>query len=371
MSNWNAPSAVPAQSYPCGGCGARVEYTAGTSVLRCPYCGYEQPIAAPEREVREHSYSELAEMARRPASESGLHVYTCQKCGAGTESDALSEACQFCGAPLVVDPGAVAQMPPEAVLPFDLDRDGARDALRDWVQSRRFAPSRLKKVTEAESTKGTYVPHWTYDSDTESHYRGQRGEYYWVTETSTTTDSNGHQRTESRRVRHTRWHSVTGTVTRFFDDILVPGTTRLSADQLDGLTPWPLPEAVPYQPAYLAGYHTLRYDVEPETGLEVAKRQMALVIEGDCRQDIGGDEQRVSSVETRYFDVAYKLMLLPVWVAFYLYAGRSFQVLINGRTGKVTGQRPYSALKIFFAVAAVVLVVAAIVLLVLSKRHSG
>jgi hypothetical protein len=35
-------------------------------------------------------------------------------------------------------------------------------------------------------------------------------------------------------------------------------------------------------------------------------------------------------------------MLLPIWIAVYLYAGRSFQVLVNGRTGKVIGQRPYS-----------------------------
>ena len=36
----------------CQGCGANIEYAPGTTVLRCPYCGHEQQLAAPVREVR-------------------------------------------------------------------------------------------------------------------------------------------------------------------------------------------------------------------------------------------------------------------------------------------------------------------------------
>src|SRR5205085_1371646 len=148
---------------------------------------------------------------------------------------------------------------PEAVLPFAVDRNGVREALRTWVKSRWFAPSRLKKVTETEQLKGTYLPHWTFDSKTVSDYAGQRGEHYYTTET--------------------------------------------------------------YK-----------------------------VIEKDCRHDIGGDEQRVTSVQTHYFDVMFKLMLLPVWIAAYLYAGKSFQVMVNAHTGEVVGQRPYSVWKILAAI---------------------
>ena len=104
-----------------------------------------------------------------------------------TETDELSGSCQFCGAPLVADPTAGGQIAPEAVLPFEVDRAGVRTALRGWISSRWFAPSRLKKVTGAESVRGTYLPHWTFDARTVSDYRGQRGEHYWVTETYTVT----------------------------------------------------------------------------------------------------------------------------------------------------------------------------------------
>jgi DNA-directed RNA polymerase subunit RPC12/RpoP len=355
------------EAYKCGGCGARVEYAPGTRVLRCPYCGFEQQLAAADRTVREHAIGELRTLARKPVGSIGDHVFVCTRCGAQTEANALAERCQFCGAPVVADAHAGDQIAPEAVLPFELDRNGMREALRKWVASRWFAPNRLKKVTEAESTRGTYLPHWTYDADTVSDYTGQRGEYYYVTETYTET-VDGRQETRTRQVRRTRWYPASGTVSRRFDDLLVVATGHVPQDHLAELEPWPLFQAVPYEPGYLAGYQALRYDVEPETGLDTAKRRMAPVIEDDCRHDIGGDEQRVNSVDTAYHDVTFKLMLLPVWIACYLYAGKTYQVLVNGRSGEVCGQRPYSWVKITAAVMAALTALTVILVLYAQSR---
>jgi DNA-directed RNA polymerase subunit RPC12/RpoP len=362
--------ADPASSrhYPCGGCGARLEFTPGSTVLTCPYCGFSEQVAEAQRPVREHSYDDLAALPRKPVSTLAAHVFVCGRCGAQTSSDALSESCQFCGAPMTAEINPADQIVPEAVLPFEVDRAGVRSALQAWVKSRWFAPSRLKKVTEAESVKGTYLPHWTFDSRTVSHYRGQRGEYYWETETVTRT-VDGKTETTTQQVRKTRWYPVSGTVARDFDDVLVPGTGQVDNQRLDGLAPWPLERATAFQPAFLAGFQTLRYDVEPEAGLQEAKRRMAKVIEEDCERDIGGDEQRVTSVHTRYSDITYKLMLLPVWIACYLYAGKTYQVLVNGRTGKVVGERPYSKLKIAAAILAAV--VALIVIVLFVNRNGG
>ncbi|GAA1624900.1 hypothetical protein [Actinoplanes couchii] len=349
--------------YPCSSCGANVEFAPGTTVLKCPYCGAETPIAAPERAVREHAYEPFVRLPRKPIATLAPHTFTCQGCGAVTQSDKISDRCQFCAAPLVADVTSGGQVVPEAVLPFALDRTALREALRKWASSRWFAPNSLKKVTEAESAHSSYLPHWTYDAGTVSHYTGQRGEHYWVTETY---QENGE--TKSRQVRKTRWYSASGTVSRFFDDVLIVGTGRVMPDHLHKLEPWPLPEAQPYRPEFLAGHETLRYEVEPETGLEHAKARMAPVIERDCRDDIGGDEQRVHSVATSYHEVTFKLMLLPVWIMAYLHAGRTFNVVVNGRSGAVAGERPYSAVKIAFAVVLALLAVAAAVVAYQTSR---
>jgi DNA-directed RNA polymerase subunit RPC12/RpoP len=351
--------------YPCGGCGARVEYAPGTTVLRCPYCGFEQQVADTGRVVREHDFADLITLPRKPIATIAAHTFVCQKCGAQTQSDALADRCQFCGAPLVADVSAGEQIAPEAVLPFAIDRASMRDALRKWASSRWFAPGSLKKVTEAESTRGTYLPHWTFDAKTVSDYTGQRGEHYWETESY---QEDGETRT--RQVQRTAWYPASGTVARDFDDVLITATGKVDTGHLAKLEPWPLTEAVPYQPEYLAGYQALRYDTEPETGFATAKERMAGVIKDDCEHDIGGDEQRVHSVDTAYSDITYKLMLLPVWIACYLHAGRTFTVLVNARTGEVIGQRPYSPLKIAVAVlAALVLIAVIVTLVVLGHRH--
>ncbi|WP_198153678.1 hypothetical protein [Catenuloplanes japonicus] len=347
--------------YPCAGCGASVEFAPGTSVLRCPYCGFETPLQGDGRAVREHDFRAFAALPRKPVATLAPHVFTCRNCGAQTSSDRISDRCQFCGAPLVATTDAADQVVPEAVLPFAVEKSAVREHLKGWVKTRWFAPSQLKKVTEAETAHSTYLPHWTFDSSTWSYYNGQRGDYYYVTETYTET-VNGESQTRTRQVRKTRWTSVSGQVSRAFDDVLVAGTTHVTPKHLDALEPWPLGAAEPYRPEFLAGHETLRYDVEPEAGFGVARGRMDDQIRDDCRRDIGGDEQRVHEVNTDYRDLTFKLMLLPVWIAAYLYAGKTYTVLVNGRTGEVAGERPYSKVKIAAAIVAALALITAIIL---------
>jgi hypothetical protein len=332
----------------------------------CPYCQYHQEISTGAATIDEIPIENLATLARKPVGSLGSYALACQRCAARTETNETASLCQFCGAPLVVDVNATGQIVPEGVLPFGVDRAGVRDALRKWTRSRWFAPSALKKVTEAETLKSTYLPHWTFDSQTDSSYSGARGDHYWETETYT--DSEGKQQT--RQVQQTRWYPAHGQVSRAFDDVLVPAAaTVLPSQTVDELAPWPLEQARPYSPEFLAGHHALRYDVEPENGFTEARARMAKVIEQDCRDDIGGDEQRVDSVDTRHSNVTFKLMLLPVWIATFLYGGKAFQILVNGLTGEIQGERPYSKLKIALAVLAALVVI--VVIAVLVGSHGG
>ncbi|MEO3798844.1 hypothetical protein [Nonomuraea sp. B1E8] len=89
---------------------------------------------------------------------------------------------------------------------------------------------------------------------------------------------------------------------------------------------------------------------------------------GDCRRHIGGDAQRVHSVNTAYSNVTFKLVLLPVWVGNYMFGGRTYQVMINGVSGEVQGDRPYSAVKITLAVLAALVVLVAMVWLVRGRN---
>ncbi len=362
------PPATTVATFPCQQCGARLEYAPGTTVMRCPYCGHEQDVVATgDGTIDEHDFVSWQTSPIKPTARIGDHLLVCPRCAAQVESNDLSTFCSFCGSPIVAEVDPAEQIVPEGVVPFGIDRRAAQDAVRSWIGSRMFAPNRLKKVSSTESLKGTYLPHWTFDADTATRYSGMRGENY-IDYQQVTVMVNGRPQQQTRPVVRTRWWPASGHVARTFDDVLVVASTQLSPDQIAALAPWHLGGAMPFQADYLAGYQTLRYDVEPDRGLEAAKQQMRDVILDDCRHDIGGDVQRVHSMDTRYTDLMFKLMLLPVWIAAYIYNGKTYRVFVNAYTGQVIGDRPYSAAKIAAAVIAGVIVVAAIAFLIYSQN---
>src|SRR2546423_7172471 len=81
-----------------------------------------------------------------------------------------------------------------------------------------------------------------------------------------------------------------------------------------------------------------------------------------AQEGIGGDEQRVNQISTNYSAITFKHLLLPVYVGAYRFHEKVYQVVINGRTGEVQGERPYSFWKIFFFVLALLTVLITLIL---------
>jgi hypothetical protein len=224
-----------------------------------------------------------------------------------------------------------------------------------------FAPGTLLEYArKGRAMNGVYVPFWTFDADTASRYAGERGEYYYETRT-VTVQVNGRTERRQEQVRRTRWYPARGKVARGFDDMLVMASTSLPARLGNELTPWDLGALVPYSPDYLSGFQSEGYTIPLADGHAEARNRMADVIRSDVRRDIGGDEQRIHSVETAWSAETFKHILLPIWTAAYKYNGKSYRFLVNGQTGEVQGERPWSIWKIAFTV----IVVAALALTVL------
>jgi hypothetical protein len=232
------------------------------------------------------------------------------------------------------------------LLPFSLDEKDARSAMTNWLGKLWFAPNGLQDYArKGRKMTGIYVPYWTFDADTKSSYRGEHGTVYYETRRVV---RNG--KSETVRVAKVRWRPASGRVARFFDDVLVLASHSLPKKYTDALEPWDLSELEPYHPEYLAGFRAEAYSVELDDGYDEARTYMDRIIMRDVKFDIGGDRQRVHNIETQISDVTFKHILLPVWLAAYKYRGKSYRFVVNGRTGAVQGERPWSGWKIAFAV---------------------
>lgn len=343
--------------WPCDQCGADLRFAPGQTELRCDHCGHVQTIALASTSSRTRALGEidLERGLRNDLSQAEMvevRSTTCPNCGAHVEFDGATFAteCPFCASPVVTDTGSERHIKPQAVIPFGLSQDQARQALIGWMGSLWFAPSGLLEYArKGRAMSGMYVPFWTYDADTASRYTGQRGEYYYETRT-VTVNVNGRSEQRQEQVRHTRWYPASGTVSRGFDDVLVMASTSLPRRLGDDLTPWDLAALEPYAPDYLAGFRAEGYTVGLADGHAIARENMAQVISTDVAHDIGGDEQRIDNISTRFSDETFKHILLPIWLAAYKYNGKTFRFLVNGQTGEVQGERPWSVWKIAFAV---------------------
>jgi len=335
--------------FPCDQCGSDFRFDPEEGKLICDHCGNEkdyEDVDLPE--IREMDFEAALQSGIDTAEMEETRVSGCPNCGAQIEinPDIHSTECPFCATPLVTDTGTHRHIKPKAVLPFQLDERTAHKAMNDWLGRLWFAPNGLKEYArQGRSLDGIYVPYWTYDAQTRSRYQGQRGTIYYVTRT-VTRDGKPTQVREQR----IRWTNVAGRVQRFFDDVLILGSRSLPKKYTDALAPWTLSALEPYQPHYLAGFRAEGYTVDVEEGFDEAREVMDAQIRRDINADIGGDRQRISHVNTDVSEITFKHILLPVWMAAYRYKGKSYRFVVNGQTGKVQGERPWSAIKIAIAV---------------------
>ena len=341
------------RTFPCPACGAALEFHIGAQALKCPFCGAEESVdAAPDAAVEERDYQEMLTRLRTE-HDAGSHQYDdmrevrCRSCGgtvlfAGTVT---GTECPYCATPLQLNAAEQAKnrIALDGVLPFQVPEKTAGENLKKWVASRWFAPNDFRKRGVKGKFNGVYLPYWTFDSLTFTKYTGQRGEHYYVT--VGTGD-------KKRTVRKTRWYPASGAFERFFDDTLVVASGGVDRGLTEDLEPWPLPKVNPYDQRLLAGFLVRTYDVDLEPAFKVADDRMRGQLEYDVRRRIGGDEQRISSMTVRHEAVTFKHLLLPVWMLAYRYKDEPHQVLVNAVTGRVTGERPYSWIKITLAVIA-------------------
>lgn len=350
--------------YPCPQCGAPTAFKPGTDSLVCDHCDKKVPI--PPSTAKVVTYDLLAkgthDFVQAASITSGGREVVCKVCGARAVTARQSDRCAFCDSPMIVEVDEQDRtIPPGGLLPFVVDRVAAGERFKKWLSSRWFAPSDLVKRARRDALDGVYLPYWTYDAETHTHYSGERGEHYYETETYT---ENGE--TKTREVQKTRWYPASGSVDLGFADVLVCGSASLPEPLLEKLEPWDLPSLRPFDGRYLAGFLAEKYRIDPEAAFTTAGERMKPKIRRAVESDIGGDEQRVSSMNVEYEQVGFRHLLLPLWLTAFRYNDKLFHVTVNARTGEVAGERPWSALKI---VAVILVIVAVIVGIALVAAH--
>ena len=324
--------------YKCPNCGGPLNFDPGAQDMVCPYC--DSVVDLKTLQAMDSLLEEDAQVESEDWSYSGadwqadetnaMAVYTCNSCGGeiiGEESLGAT-SCPFCGNRVVIASKFSGSLRPDLVLPFKLNKDEAKEALKRHYAGKKLLPKVFRDRNHLDEIKGVYVPFWLFDAEADVKAD------YDATQVKRWSDSHYHY----TRTSHYHVHRA-GQIG--FDQVPVDGSQAIDDTLMESLEPIDLKEAVDFQTAYLAGYFANKYDQDAETCYPRADERIQRSASQAFRNTVKGYQ----SVTPKREDIALtdnkiKYALLPVYLLSTSWEGESYLFAMNGQTGKFVGDLP-------------------------------
>jgi len=259
-----------------------------------------------------------------------LLAYSCPSCGGEVVGDETMAAtsCPYCDNSVIIPSQFSGDLRPDLVLPFQLDREAAKGALKRHMKGKRFVPKVFRDEHHIDEIKGIYVPFWLFDADVDASIR------YEAIRTRMWSDSQ-YNFTESNKYAVYREGSVR------FEQIPVDGSSRMADDLMESIEPFDCNSAVPFDTAYLSGFLANRYDVDADESMERARNRIKTSTEESFINSVRGyDSVRsvTSSINMKNGAITYALF--PVWILNTKWENQLYTFAMNGQSGKIAGNLP-------------------------------
>ncbi|MCL2124573.1 MAG: hypothetical protein FWH33_01125 [Oscillospiraceae bacterium] len=356
-------------NYQCPNCLAGLRFDGQSGQLACDSCDNMFDVATVEQLYADNAQAAASagvepqwdiSMTNNFSAEEAAYMrgYSCPSCAAEIicEYTTAATSCPYCGNPTVIPGQFSAQLKPDYIVPFKLDKKAATDALKQYYKGKKFLPKSFADTNHIEDIKGVYVPFWLYDGETDAYMRFRA--------TKSRTFRRGDYRiTETDHYRVTREGSVS------FRMVPADGSSKMPDAHMDSIEPYDYREIKPFAMGYLPGFLADKYDVDAETCSVRANERIVTSTENALRSTITGYTtvtREYSNVNLKRGDVKYALM--PVWLLSSKWKDKSFLFAMNGQTGKLIGDLPVDRGKFwawFFGIAAPLAAILAVIVYVL------
>lgn len=331
-----------------------MHFDSATGKLQCDYCGGSYDVSEIEamyadKNAAAVNAADKAEESRAAAegdsvdgwqpdtsgtewddNESGVKAYNCPSCGAELICDDTTAAtsCPYCDNPTIIPSSVSGSLKPDAIVPFKLDKEQAKEAFRAHLKGKKLLPKLFSAENHLDEIKGLYVPFWLFDASADASitYSGEQ---------IRTWSDDDYNYTETTVFDLYRSGSIE------FENVPVDGAEKMDNDLMESVEPFDLTQAVDFKTAYLAGYLADKYDVAAKDCVDRANVRM----QQSVKDAFLSTTRAYSSVTPRssYVHVnkgRARYVLLPVWVLNTTWRGEKYVFAMNGQTGKFVGNLP-------------------------------
>lgn len=296
----------------CPQCAGPMRFNPEIVDLQCQSCGYVEVVDEVPVQPPEHVLFTVLQTQRGHRWANVERLLRCQQCGAQTvfPPAQTSVRCPYCGhAVFGTAPEDQELEAPQALIPMGLESDVARQKVEDWLGRGWLAPSDLAHAI-LHGLQPVYVPLWLFNAAVTLYPAGQDKQVYL----------------------YANW--------------AVSGIHSLPAQLIKNLGEVKMANLIEFKPEYLAGWPASTYDVSAAVAAQLAAQQMK--VDAQARMPVG-----LAFSPAGFSAESFWLVLFPIWISSYTYHGKLYRVLVNGETGQVAGDKPFSWFKVL-AVAAII-----------------
>ena len=279
--------------------------------------------------------------------EARAKLLRCTGCSAALAYDAGSSvfACGFCGEELSLEESQDPLERVEASLPFLVDAEMARAALKEWLSKRGFfCPSDLSAKARLDSLMPLWWVGWCFDAD---------ALLSWTADSEVGAMS-------------ANWAPHSGQVEMHFDDVFVSASRGLTEAESSALEESYDLESAVLAPESPEGALREEFDVQRSAARALVMtslyREAAARVE---RDEVPGAKCRNLHLVPLLRALGTRRLSFPSWVMAYRYRDELYRVVISGQDARcVQGSSPISWLKVAAVCLAVLLALAVAALFV-------
>jgi predicted RNA-binding Zn-ribbon protein involved in translation (DUF1610 family) len=303
----------------CAVCGAVLD----EEDLFCANCGTEAPDRRRE--------------AAAPTRTSTLN-FTCAGCGAAMSYDASAKTlrCPFCGSEKLEENKDAKVLSPKFVVPFTVKKDEALGILRLWLGKGIWRPGDLASSAVVTKLTAVYVPYWVFDARTYT---------YWTADTNQVPPG-----------ARASWYPVAGEHRGSYAGVLIGASSAFTPAETGAICPFDLAKGVPPEQVDLDNIVVENFRVQRKYARPLAQAGLENLERQACARYVPGSSRNVK-VNVRIEGLSSEPVLVPVWTMAYQYRDKLYRFLINGQTGRCSGQAPVSWRKILLLIAAILLAI--------------
>ena len=330
----------------CASCGGNLIYSPKTKDLFCEKCSNHVEIKNNNKIELHDIYKNYQKDESYKEFVNSNNIFKCANCGSNVVLNKfeITKKCPYCSADLVISDEQMPGLKPDAVIPFDFDKEEASNLFAKNVSKRFFVPNKFKKNIPTSDISGIYIPSFGFYANTISQYNGEL-----YTEHATT-DADGHQST------YREYFHVSGAHTCDFADVMVESSSKITQNEINGFLPYKCKEKKAYCNEYILGYSVEHFNQTVSKCVPTYKSIVSSAIRKQILRKYSYDGVNYLNVETEYHDEKFLYYLLPVYRFEYKYNGKKYITYMNGQTGKVDSNVPKSGFKIAMVILLAILI---------------